>query len=125
MFATRVAILAIFFCASVSHRSPQQVNWTYGLGFFQVSSAPVPGELSQESRAIALIHHLTYLIDYLVHYVLGNRDRKTPPEAVDYYQAALVEGRNPQSSDAETRHYKPSAARARQEMEALDKMMKS
>ncbi|XP_058066402.1 uncharacterized protein LOC131216023 [Anopheles bellator] len=114
MLKKRAAILVIFFCLSASAAPVPEA-----------AQRQRPGELSQESRAIALIHHLTYLIDYLVHYVLGARDRKTPPEAVDYYQTALVEGQEAQSADEKSRHHKPSAARAQQEMEALDKMMKS
>uniref|UniRef100_A0A182QKP2 Uncharacterized protein n=1 Tax=Anopheles farauti TaxID=69004 RepID=A0A182QKP2_9DIPT len=82
------------------------------------SSAPTP-----VSKAIALIHHLSYLIDYLVQYVLGSgNDRKTPPEAVDYYRTALVEGKNPTGQDANG--LKPDNGRARQETEIIHKMMK-
>lgn len=80
-------------------------------------------ELSQESKAIALIHHLTYLIDYLVRYVLGASDRKTPQDAVDYYQRALVEGKD--ESGQTGAQYKPSNERAQQEMQIIDQLMKS
>nr|ABI83772.1 putative salivary secreted peptide [Anopheles funestus] len=64
--------------------------------FFVVNGAPVDPDPAPVSKAIALIHHLTYLIDYLVQYIIGSgNDRKTPQEAADYYQNALVEGKNP------------------------------
>uniref|UniRef100_A0A182N9E8 Salivary secreted peptide n=1 Tax=Anopheles dirus TaxID=7168 RepID=A0A182N9E8_9DIPT len=90
-----------------------------------VSGAPTsePADSTPVSRAIALIHHLTYLIDYLVQYVLGRaHDRKTPPEAADYYRAALVEGKNPPGQDANG--LKPDNGRARQETEIIQKMMR-
>uniref|UniRef100_A0A2M4DQE9 Putative salivary secreted peptide n=1 Tax=Anopheles darlingi TaxID=43151 RepID=A0A2M4DQE9_ANODA len=80
-------------------------------------------ELSQESKAIALIHHLTYLIDYLVRYVLGASDRKTPQDAVDYYQSALVEGKDENGQTGA--QYRPSKERAEQEMQIIDQLMKS
>uniref|UniRef100_A0A182PIM8 Uncharacterized protein n=1 Tax=Anopheles epiroticus TaxID=199890 RepID=A0A182PIM8_9DIPT len=90
---------------------------------FQVSSAPVESNETPVSKAIALIHHLSYLIDYLVQYVIGSEnDRKTPQEAADYYQTALVEGKNPGSQEASG--LKPDNARARQETEIIHKMMK-
>uniref|UniRef100_A0A182K956 Uncharacterized protein n=1 Tax=Anopheles christyi TaxID=43041 RepID=A0A182K956_9DIPT len=88
-----------------------------------VSSAPIDSSETPVSKAIALIHHLSYLIDYLVEYVLGSEnDRKTPQEAADYYQTALVEGKNPASQDAAG--LKPDNTRARQETEIIHKMMK-
>uniref|UniRef100_A0A2M3YW64 Putative salivary secreted peptide n=1 Tax=Anopheles nuneztovari TaxID=30067 RepID=A0A2M3YW64_9DIPT len=95
------------------------------------SSKPMPDqegssngeELSQESKAIALIHHLTYLIDYLVRYVLGGSDRKTPQDAVDYYHSALVEGKDEGGQTGA--QYKPSNERAQQEMQIIDQLMKS
>ncbi|XP_040152676.1 uncharacterized protein LOC120894258 [Anopheles arabiensis] len=88
-----------------------------------VSSAPTESNQTPVSKAIALIHHLSYLIDYLVQFVLGSgNDRKTPPEAADYYQTALVEGKNPASKDEAG--LKPDNARARQETEIIHKMMK-
>uniref|UniRef100_A0A2M4C4D2 Putative salivary secreted peptide n=1 Tax=Anopheles marajoara TaxID=58244 RepID=A0A2M4C4D2_9DIPT len=81
-------------------------------------------ELSRESKAIALIHHLTYLIDYLVRYVLGpGSDRKTPQDAVDYYQSALVGGKDEGGQTGA--QYKPSNARAQQEMQIIAQLMKS
>uniref|UniRef100_A0A2M3ZYI4 Putative salivary secreted peptide n=1 Tax=Anopheles triannulatus TaxID=58253 RepID=A0A2M3ZYI4_9DIPT len=80
-------------------------------------------ELSRESKAIALIHHLTYLIDYLVRYVLGASDRKTPQDAVDYYRTALVEGKD--ESTQTGAQYRPSNERAQQEMQIIDQLMKS
>uniref|UniRef100_B6DDY3 Putative salivary secreted peptide n=1 Tax=Anopheles darlingi TaxID=43151 RepID=B6DDY3_ANODA len=80
-------------------------------------------ELSQESKAIALIHHLTYLIDYLVRYVLGASDRKTPQDAVNYYQTALLEGKDKNGQTGA--QYRPSKERAQQEMQIINQLMKS
>uniref|UniRef100_A0A2M3YXP4 Putative salivary secreted peptide n=1 Tax=Anopheles braziliensis TaxID=58242 RepID=A0A2M3YXP4_9DIPT len=80
-------------------------------------------ELSQESKAIAFIHHLTYLIDYLVRYVLGSSYRKTSQDAVDYYHSALVEGKD--ESGRTGTQYKPTDERAQQEMQIIDQLMKS
>uniref|UniRef100_A0A182M0H2 Uncharacterized protein n=1 Tax=Anopheles culicifacies TaxID=139723 RepID=A0A182M0H2_9DIPT len=88
-----------------------------------VNGAPVDSNQTSVSKAIALIHHLSYLIDYLVQYVIGSEhDRKTPQEAADYYQSALVEGKNPPGQDA--KGLKPDSGRARQETEIIHKMMK-
>ncbi|XP_053665521.1 uncharacterized protein LOC128714670 [Anopheles marshallii] len=91
--------------------------------FLVVNGAPVDPNPAPVSKAIALIHHLSYLIDYLVQYVLGSEhDRKTPQDAADYYQTALVEGKNPPGQD--TKGLKPDNGRARQETEIIHKMMK-
>uniref|UniRef100_A0A182WBE6 Salivary secreted peptide n=1 Tax=Anopheles minimus TaxID=112268 RepID=A0A182WBE6_9DIPT len=91
--------------------------------FFVANGAPAESNPTPVSKAIALIHHLSYLIDYLVQYVIGSEnDRKTPQEAADYYQTALVEGKNPPGQDS--KGLKPDSGRARQETEIIHKMMK-
>ncbi|XP_035913360.1 uncharacterized protein LOC118512684 [Anopheles stephensi] len=92
--------------------------------FLVAHGAPADPDPTPVSKAIALIHHLSYLIDYLVQYVLGSEnDRKTPQEAVDYYRTALEEGKAaPTGQDSSG--LKPDNARARQETEIIHKMMK-
>ncbi|KFB36182.1 AGAP006899-PA-like protein [Anopheles sinensis] len=87
-----------------------------------VSAAPLGGNSTELSKTIGVIHHLTYLIDYLVQYVIKDNDRKTPKDAADYYQKALVEGQS-EGAVRDSEEYKPSADRARQETEIISKMM--
>nr|AAV90703.1 putative salivary secreted peptide [Aedes albopictus] len=99
----------------------------------QCQGAPVEADSGgvrsyhDDIRIVRLIHYLSYLIDHLVRTYITDWALTSPKEASDYFEAALVAGKQdePKVDGGKASPYQPDPAKAERSVQVVESISKS